>query len=115
MTFGPTLAHEKLVEQHGLNVSLTTWRRWMAADGIWRTRKQRTARAQRPRKRRACLGELVQIDGSDHEWFEERGPRCMLLVFVDDATSALLELKFVRSESTFSYFESTRRYLRHAL
>jgi hypothetical protein len=109
--FGPTLAHEKLMEKHGVQASLTTLRRWMADEGLWRTRKQRAKRAQRPRTRRECFGELVQIDGSDHEWFEDRAPRCVLLVYVDDATSALLELRFVRSESTFSYFDSTRRYL----
>jgi len=109
--FGPTLAHEKLVEKHGIQVSVTTLRRWMTEAKLWQSRKQRAGRAQRPRNRRACLGELVQIDGSDHEWFEDRGPRCVLLVFVDDATSALLELQFVHTESTFTYFESTRRYL----
>jgi transposase len=109
--FGPTLAHEKLVEQHGLDMSVTTLRRWMTEDGLWQTRSQKLKRAQRPRNRRACMGELVQIDGSDHEWFEDRAPRCVLLVYVDDATSALLELQFVRTESTFTYFESTRRYL----
>jgi hypothetical protein len=58
------------------------------------------------------VGELVQIDGSDHEWFEDRGPRCTLLVYVDDATSRLMELRFVRSESTFDYFAATNSYLR---
>jgi transposase len=109
--FGPTLACEKLLEQHDLRVSLTTLRRWMVEAGIWKTRRQRDRRAQRPRSRRRCLGELVQIDGCDHEWFEDRGPRCVLLVYVDDATGCLMELRFVRSESTFTYFESTRRYL----
>jgi hypothetical protein len=56
---------------------------------------------------------LVQIDGSDHEWFEDRGPRCALLVYVDDATSRLMELRFVRSESTFDDFAATDDYLRH--
>ena len=109
--FGPTLAHEKLCEQHGLAMSLSTLRRWMLEDGIWKSRRQRDKRAQRPRDRRPCLGELIQIDGCDHEWFEDRGPRCVLLVYVDDATGCLMELRFVRSESTFTYFESTRRYL----
>ncbi len=109
--FGPTLAHEKLTERHGVQVSLTTLRRWMTEAGVWKTRRQRDRRAQPPRNRRACLGELVQIDGCDHEWFEDRGPRCVLLVYVDDATGCLMELRFVRSESTFTYFESTRRYL----
>jgi len=54
-----------------------------------------------PRYRRGCFGELVQIDGSEHRWFEDRGPMCTLLVFVDDATSKLLERRFVESESTF--------------
>jgi hypothetical protein len=109
--FGPTLAHEKLVERHGLQLSLTTLRRWMAEAGLWKTRRQRDRRAQRPRNRRSCLGELVQIDGCDHEWFEDRGLRCVVLVYVDDATGCLMELRFVRSESTFTYFESTKRYL----
>ncbi len=109
--FGPTLAHEKLTECHGLQVSLATLRRWMIDDGIWKTRRQKEKRAFRPRNRRPCLGELIQIDGSDHEWFEDRAPRCVILVYVDDATGCLMELRFVRSESTFTYFESTRRYL----
>jgi transposase len=111
--FGPTLAHEKLVEKHGLTVALETLRQWMVAAGLWRTRKERRRRPQPPRARRACVGELVQIDGSDHEWFEDRGPRCTLLVYVDDATSRLMELRFVRSESTFDYFAATDDYLRH--
>ncbi len=64
-----------------------------------------------PRARRACLGELVQIDGRDHRWFEERAPACTLLVYVDDATSRLMMLHFTQTESTFSYFEATRAYL----
>lgn len=110
--FGPTLAHEKLTELHGLVVSLETLRVWMSAAGLWQPRKERRRRPQPPRRRRECLGELVQIDGSDHEWFEDRGPRCTLLVYVDDATSRLLELRFVRSESTFDYFAATDSYLR---
>jgi transposase len=109
--FGPTLAHEKLVESHGVKVSVETLRQWMMAEGIWRSRSQRAAPAHPPRGRRACLGELVQIDGCDHEWFEARAPRCTLLVYVDDATSRLMQLRFAESESTFSYFEATRRYL----
>jgi len=109
--FGPTLAHEKLTERHGLQVSLATLRRWMLEDGLWKTRRQKEKRAFRPRSRRPCLGELIQIDGCDHDWFEERGPRCVLLVYIDDATGCLMELRFVRSESTFTYFEATRRYL----
>ncbi|HXJ34078.1 MAG TPA: ISNCY family transposase [Candidatus Eisenbacteria bacterium] len=74
-------------------------------------RAQRTRRSYPPRPRRACLGELVQIDGSEHAWFEDRGPICTLLVYVDDATSRLMELCFAEVESTFDYFRATRRYL----
>ena len=64
-----------------------------------------------PRRRRECLGELVQIDGSEHAWFEDRGAVCTLLAFVDDATSRLMTLRFVASESAFDYFRATRAYL----
>ena len=68
-------------------------------------------RIQQPRHRREHIGELVQIDGSEHRWFEDRAAACTLLVFVDDATSRLMELRFVPSESTFAYFEALRAYL----
>ena len=109
--FGPTLACEKLTEQHGFDLSRETLRRWMIDAGFWVPRSQRDRRAHQPRHRRSCLGELVQIDGCDHAWFEDRGPKCTLLVYVDDATSRLMELRFVASESAFDYFASTRAYL----
>ena len=62
-------------------------------------RKDRLKRIHQPRARRDCLGELVQIDGSEHWWFEDRGPQCTLLVYVDDATSRLMHLKLVETES----------------
>jgi len=98
--FGPTLACEKL-------------RTWMTAAGLWSTLAERRKRPQPPRARRDDgLGELVQIDGCEHDWFEGRGPRCTLLVYVDDATGQLMELRFARTESTFDYFAATERYLR---
>ena len=111
--FGPTLACEKLTEQHGFTLSRETLRRWMTEAGLWVRRAQRHRRAYQPRHRRGCLGELIQIDGCEHRWFEDRGPTCTLLVYVDDATSRLLELRIVASESTFDYFASTRAYLEH--
>lgn len=111
LDFGPTLAAEKLAANHGLVVSRETLRKWMAKAGIWLSRKQRRTFHQ-PRLRRESYGELVQIDGSDHRWFEERGDPCTLLVFIDDATSALQQLRFVKSESTFSYFEALELYLK---
>jgi hypothetical protein len=91
-------------------VSRETLRKWMQDAGIWLSRKQRRTFHQ-PRLRRECYGELIQIDGSDHHWFEDRGPACTLLVFIDDATSTLMHLEFVTSESTFSYFGALEAYL----
>jgi len=109
--FGPTLAAEKLAERHGCRVSRETLRGWMVADGLWLDRRARLPSPHQPRRRRECVGELVQIDGSEHAWFEGRGPGCTLLAFVDDATSRLMLLRFVASESAFSYFVATRAYL----
>ena len=88
--FGPTLASEKLAARHGLRVGVETLRQWMIADGLWVDRRHRLPSPHQPRRRRDCLGELVQIDGSEHAWFEDRGPMCTLLAFVDDATSRLM-------------------------
>ena len=109
--FGPTLAAEKLVERHGCRVSRETLRGWMIADGLWVDRRHRLPSPHQPRRRRDCLGELVQIDGCEHAWFEDRGPVCTLLAYVDDATSRLMALRFVPSESAFSYFQATRAYI----
>src|SRR3984893_15257123 len=100
--FGPTLAAEKLREVHAITLGRETLRLWMIEAGIWADRKQRRKQVHQPRHRRECLGELVQIDGCEHWWFEDRGPQCTLLVFVDDATSRLMHLQFVESESTFA-------------
>jgi hypothetical protein len=88
-----------------------TVRTLMIAAGLWIPRSQQARKVYQPRARRDCTGELVQIDGSDHRWFEERAPACTLLVYVDDATSRLMVLHFTVTESTFSYFEATRAYL----
>src|SRR5277367_519583 len=108
--FGPTLATEVLLDKHELRVGRETLRRWMIAEGLWLSRTQRRTFHQ-PRLRRESYGELIQIDGSDHRWFEQRGEPCTLLVFIDDATSRLMQLRFVRSESTDSYFEALQGYL----
>ena len=83
----------------------------MVAEGLWVARSKRQRKIYQPRYRRDCVGELIQIDGSEHRWFEDRGPKCTLLVFIDDATSRLMHLQFVESESTFAYFAATRSYL----
>jgi hypothetical protein len=84
----------------------------MIEAGIWVPRVQRR-RVYQPRHRRSCLGELVQIDGCEHAWFEDRASKCTLLVYVDDATSRLMELRFVVSETAFDYFAATKSYLEH--
>jgi hypothetical protein len=109
--FGPTLAAEKLSEVHGLDLGVETLRQWMIGAGLWVRRKDRLKRIHQPRARRDGLGELVQIDGSEHWWFEDRGPQSTLLVYGDDATSRLMRLKFVETASTFDDFQATRAYL----
>ncbi len=109
--FGPTLACEKLREIHNISLAKETVRKLMTNANLWITRKKRAPKIQQPRQRRSCVGELIQIDGSDHDWFEGRAPRCTLLVFIDDATSRLMQLHFTPAESTFSYFEITRAYI----
>ncbi|KDB07398.1 Integrase catalytic region [Burkholderia sp. lig30] len=109
--FGTTLACEKLWECHGIRLAKETVRKLMTDAGLWVPRRQRPPKVYQPRARRACLGELIQIDGSEHRWFEDRAPQCTLLVYVDDATSRLMQLHFTATESTFSYFEATRAYL----
>jgi transposase len=110
--FGPTLAHEKLTELHHLKLSVESVRQLMIAAGLWQPRRGKAPRIHQSRERRSCLGELCQIDGSPHDWFEGRAPRCTLLVFIDDATSRLMHLRFVASETTFTYFAATAQYLR---
>lgn len=110
--FGPTLAHEKLTEKHGLKISRESVRRLMIAEGLWKAKKLKQPPVHQMRERRACFGELVQIDGSPHAWFEDRGPGCTLLVFIDDATGQLGELCFVPRETFFGYAEAVRHYLK---
>jgi hypothetical protein len=109
--FGPTLACEKLREVHDCRVSRETLRKWMIEDGLWIDRRHRLPSVHQPRNRRARMGELIQIDGSTHHWFEERGGMCTLIAFIDDATSRLQHAAFVPSESAFDYMRETRAYI----
>jgi len=86
----------------------------MIAEGLWKTRKLKKIVTHQLRERRACLGELVQIDGSPHDWFEGRDAPCVLLVFIDDATGKLLQLQFVDSESFFSYAQAAEDYFKRS-
>ena len=108
--FGPTFAVEKLRERHRLVLSVWTLRQGMIRAGVWTPRRRRPPhRTWRPR--RACVGALVQLDGSDHAWFEGRGPRCVLLSYVDDATSRVLDGAFVAVEDTVTLLRATQTYL----
>lgn len=101
--FGPTLANEKLAELHGIHLSVESTRQLMMQAGYWKARRGGTVCAHPMRERRARFGELVQIDGSPHDWFEGRGERCTLLVFIDDATGQLTQLRFMTAETTLGY------------
>jgi len=98
--FGPTLLSEHLAEEHGLVVPVSTLRRWLRAAGLWSRRRRRRPHRQR-RPRAAHFGELVQLDGSFHDWFEGRGPWPVLLTLVDDATGITLA-QFVEAETTWA-------------
>lgn len=101
----------KLTERHHIQLSVETVRNWMTADGLWRPHSRRRIRVYQPRYRRNGLDEMVQIDGSHHEWFEGRAPKCCLLVFMDDATGRLMHLRFCDSENAFDYMMATRQYI----
>jgi transposase len=109
--FGSTLAAEKLDEYHNIKISKETARQWMIEADIWRAHQKRIPKLHPSRERRFCVGELLQIDGSDHDWFEGRAPRCTLLVFIDDATSNILKLFFCNDETTLNYFTAFKDYV----
>ena len=109
--FGPTLAAEMLGEHHELTVSRETLRRWMIDAGLWRAKAVRPVRVHQRRARRPRLGELIQIDGSPHDWFEGRADRCTLILFVDDATSRLMAGRFFPTETTAAYMTVLHEYL----
>jgi transposase len=109
--FGPTLACEKMVEVEGLKISDESVRKMMMAEGLWKAKEARKLEVHQMRERRACDGELEQMDGTDHDWFEGRSERCTLLVMIDDATGKLGALSFVPEESFFGYCGLLRQYL----
>ena len=98
--FGPTLAAEHLWTDHDLKLSVRTLRLWMLAEGLWSRRRKRRPHRSR-RRRKAHLGELIQVDGSHHEWLEARGRKGCLMNFVDDATGLAL-CRFSSEERTWA-------------
>lgn len=108
--FGPTFANEKLAKRHHIQLSTFALRQAMIRAGLWHSRRLKPKhRAWRPR--RPCLGMMVQLDGSDHDWFEGRGPRCVLLIFIDDATSRILHAVFIPVEDTYQLLQAAKHYI----
>jgi transposase-like protein len=108
--FGPLLASEHLATDHDLDVDHETLRRWLLDAGLWEARRQREAH-RAARERRPRRGDLVQIDGSEHDWFEGRGPRAVLMVMIDDATNITLA-RFYTAEDTSAAYDIFERYVR---
>ena len=108
--FGPTFAAEKLEEIHKVTINHETLRLLMIKNGLW-TINGGPITAHIWRERKDCLGEMVQLDGSPHDWFEGRGPKCTLIAFIDDATSNILWLQFAKEEATVDMMLATQEYL----
>jgi len=108
--FGPLLASEHLASDHGIKVDHETLRRWLVSAGLWASRRRREAH-RAARERRPRRGDLVQIDGSEHDWFEGRGPRAVLMVMIDDATNKTLA-RFYEGEDTAAAYDIFDRYVR---
>jgi transposase len=109
--FGPVFSREKLDEFYGIDLGKTTVRRLMIGTNIWQACR-RGAKHRAWRQRRPCVGMLTQLDGSPHDWFEGRGPRCTLIDYIDDAASRVLHLEFVDEEDTLTLMRTTKTYLR---
>jgi len=101
--FGPTLAQEKLAENHHINISVETLRKLMIKHHL-HVPKARRSIVHQTRPKRENFGELIQIDASIHDWFEGRGDKCALIVFIDDATSRITSLHFHHAECLEAYF-----------
>ncbi|MCX7122123.1 MAG: ISNCY family transposase [Gammaproteobacteria bacterium] len=109
--FKPGFAHEKLTEEHEFKLSDETVRQIMIDAGIWKGKTRKHAKVHQMRTRRPARGELIQLDGSPHDWFEGRRGSCCLLVLIDDATSEIMGLRFVENECLQGYFDLIREYI----
>lgn len=108
--FGPTLAMEKLQELDKIKLSVETIRRRMISAHLWED-KERKAVHREWRERKDCFGEMAQMDGSDHDWFEGRGAKCILLASIDDSTNRIF-LRFTEHEDTRNLMLFSREYLK---
>lgn len=108
--FGPLLFSEKLFEIDKVRISNETLRKWLIEARQWtKRRKHKQHRQWRERKKHS--GQMIQVDGSHHDWFEERGPKCVLMAYIDDATSIVFA-RFYDYEGTFPFMDSFKRYIR---
>jgi hypothetical protein len=110
--FGPTFMAEKLYELDGIKLSKESIRKILMVANLWKGKQTKKKSVHQRRERRACLGELVQIDGSPHAWFEDRGSKCCLILFVDDATSNILYAQLEPVETTAAYFRGMNAHLK---
>lgn len=113
--FKPGFAHEKLIEEHAFDLSDETVRQIMIEAGLWKGKTRKHAKVHQMRTRRPARGELIQFDGSPHDWFEGRRGTCCLLVLIDDATSEIMGLRFVENECLQGYFDLIREYIEHSM
>ena len=107
--FGPTLACEYLAQEDELTVGVETLRQWLIGEGLWSSRRRRPVH-RKWRERKGHFGEMVQLDGSHHDWFEGRRGKAVLMVLIDDATSWTYA-RFFEGETTEASFETFRRYV----
>lgn len=110
--FGPTLAAEKLFERDCISVSEEKVRLLMIAEGLWKAKQRKQVAIHTYRERRSCAGELIQLDGSPHKWFEDKADPCTLIAYIDDATSKIMDGEFADYEGTFTLFSATEHYLK---
>lgn len=106
--FGPTLFTEKLTEREGITISRETVRTWLIEEGEWKKHRRHKAHRQW-RERKDHYGEMLQMDGSHHDWFEGRGPKCVLMGYIDDATGGVYG-RFYEYEGTIPAMDSFKRY-----
>ncbi len=109
--YGPTLASEKLEEKHNLKLSKETLRHLMIKEGLWKGKKRKETKNHPRRTRRSRIGEMIQVDGSYEFWFEDRGEKCCLIVFIDDATSKIMLMRFYKAETSEDYLKMLRIYI----